>query len=131
MTNNYICHFSVFSRELLEGTELFRTEFDGSQDHDMILRLTSLASKVTHVPGIYYYWRAHAGSVASNINAKTYAIDAAKRAVADHLKTNGIYNTSITSSRAFETIFRIKYQLTREPSVTIIIPNKEIIPIII
>ena len=41
--NNYICHFSVFSRELLEGTELFRTQFDGSQDHDMILRLTDNA----------------------------------------------------------------------------------------
>lgn len=43
--NNYICHFSVFSRELLEGTELFRSGFDGSQDHDMILRLTANAKK--------------------------------------------------------------------------------------
>lgn len=119
--NNYICHFSAFKRELLNETALFRTEYDGSQDHDMILRLTSLASKVTHVPGIYYYWRAHAGSVASNINAKTYAIDAAKRAVADHLKTNGIYNTSITSSRAFETIFRLKYEVKGNPKVSLII----------
>lgn len=121
--NNYICHFSAFKRELLNETSLFRTEYDGSQDHDMILRLTGLAKKVTHVPGIYYYWRAHAGSVASNINAKTYAIDAAKRAVADHLKTNGIYNTSITSSRAFETIFRLKYDLPGKPLVSVIITN--------
>lgn len=121
--NNYICHFSVFKRTLLEETELFRTEYDGSQDHDMILRLTSLAHKVEHVPGIYYYWRAHAGSVASNINAKTYAIDAAKRAVADHLRTNGIYNTRITSSKAFETIFRLKYEVNKEPMVSIIVDN--------
>lgn len=121
--NNYICHFSAFKKELLNETALFRTEYDGSQDHDMILRLTGLAKKVTHVPGIYYYWRAHAGSVASNINAKTYAIDAAKRAVGDHLKTNGIYNTSITSSRAFETIFRLKYDLSGNPLVSVIVSN--------
>ena len=55
--------------------------------------------------------------------AKTYAIDAAKRAVSDHLKTNGIYNTSITSSRAFETIFRLKYQVVGEPLVSVIITD--------
>ena len=119
--NNYICVFSVFKRELLNETELFRSEYDGSQDHDMILRLTSLAKKVVHIPGIYYYWRAHSGSVAANINAKTYAIDAAKRAVGDHLKSVGIYNTGITSSRAFETIFRLRYALEGEPLISIII----------
>lgn len=121
--NNYICHFSVFKRELLNETELFRTKYDGSQDHDMILRLTGLAKHVVHVPGIYYYWRAHAGSVASDINAKSYAIDAAKRAVSDHLKTNGIYNTAITSSRAFETIFRLHYEVIGEPLVSILIED--------
>ena len=121
--NNYICHFSVFKRELLNETELFRTKYDGSQDHDMILRLTGLAKKVVHVPGIYYYWRAHAGSVASDINAKSYAIDAAKKAVLDHLKTNGIYNTAITSSRAFETIFRLHYEVIGEPLVSILVED--------
>ena len=121
--NNYICHFSVFKRELLNETELFRTKYDGSQDHDMILRLTGLAKHVVHVPGIYYYWRAHAGSVASDINAKSYAIDAAKRAVSDHLKTNGIYNTTITSSRAFETIFRLHYEVIGEPLVSILVED--------
>ena len=48
--NNYICHFSVFKRTLLDGTELFRTKFDGSQDHDMILRLTDRAEHIVHVP---------------------------------------------------------------------------------
>ena len=121
--NNYICHFSVFKRELLNETELFRTKYDGSQDHDMILRLTGLAKHVVHVPGIYYYWRAHAGSVASDINAKSYAIDAAKRAVSEHLKTNGIYNTAITSSRAFETIFRLHYEVIGEPLVSILVED--------
>ncbi len=121
--NNYICHFSVFKKTLLQETELFRKECDGSQDHDMILRLTSIAKKVVHVPRILYYWRAHAGSVASNINAKTYCIDSAKRAVSDHLHRYNIYNTAITSTRAFETIFRLQYELTTEGMVSVLIPN--------
>jgi len=123
--NNYICHFSVFARELLDGTELFRTKFDGSQDHDMILRLTSNAKKVVHVPKLLYYWRSHKGSVASDISAKTYAIEAARGAVADHLKTQGYKNFKIESTRAFETIFRIRYELLDTPKISIIIANKD------
>lgn len=123
--NNYICHFSMFSRELLEGTELFRSQFDGSQDHDMILRLTGNAKKVVHVPKLLYYWRSHKASVASGIAAKTYAIEAAKGAVADHLTRCGFRDFEIISTRAFETIFRIKYALTAYPLVSIIIPNKD------
>ena len=102
--NNYICHFSVFKKTLLEGTELFRSKFDGSQDHDMILRLTDKARNVVHVPKILYYWRSHKASVASSIDAKSYAIDAAKGAVADHLKRHGFRNFKISSTRAFPTI---------------------------
>jgi len=123
--NNYICHFSVFKRSLLEGTELFRSRFDGSQDHDMILRLTDKAEKIVHVPRLLYYWRCHALSVASNISAKTYAIDAAKGAVADHLRKHGYKDFKITGTRAFETIFKIRYKLEGTPLITIVIPNKD------
>ena len=123
--NNYICHFSVFSKELVEKVGTFRPEFDGSQDHDMILRLTQAARHIVHVPKILYYWRSHAGSVASDINAKSYAIDAAKGAVAAHLTACGFSDFRIESSRAFETIFRIRYALTAYPLVSILIPNKD------
>lgn len=123
--NNYICHFSCFKRELLEGTELFRTRFDGSQDHDMILRLTDNAKNIVHVPKLMYYWRSHAGSVASDINAKSYAIEAARGAVADHLRCHGYRNFRISSTRAFETIFKISYEIEGNPKVSIIIPNKD------
>ena len=123
--NNYICHFSCFDRKLLEGEELFRSRFDGSQDHDMILRLTDKAKNIVHVPKLMYYWRSHAGSVASDINAKSYAIEAAKGAVADHLTRHGYKNFSIESTRAFETIFRIKYELMSHPRVSVIIPNRD------
>ena len=125
LANNYICHFSVFGRELLESGELFRSQFDGSQDHDMILRLTAKAKHIVHIPRILYYWRSHKGSVASSIDAKTYAINAAKGAVADRLTRLGYKNFEIESTRAFATIFRIKYELTSRPLVSIIIPNKD------
>ncbi len=123
--NNYICHFSAFDRKLLECMPLFRSEFDGSQDHDMILRLTSRAKCVVHVPKLLYYWRSHAGSVASDINAKSYAIEAAKGAVAASLRAQGFDHFEITSTKAFETIFRIKYEIQGNPLVSIIIPNKD------
>lgn len=123
--NNYICHFSVFARELLEGTELFRSGFDGSQDHDMILRLTANAKKVVHVQKLLYYWRSHKASVASDISAKPYAIAAAKGAVADHLTRCGYKNFEIKSTRAFDTIFEIKYEIVSEDKISILIPNKD------
>lgn len=123
--NNYICHFSVFKRELLDGTELFRSRFDGSQDHDMILRLTDRAKNVVHVPKLLYYWRSHPGSVAADISAKPYAIEAAKGAVADHLRRHGFEHFQITSTRAFETIFKIRYQIIGNPLISIVIANKD------
>lgn len=123
--NNYICHFSVFSRELLEGTELFRTQFDGSQDHDMILRLTDNAKNVVHIPKLLYYWRSHAGSVASSVDAKPYAVTAAKGAIADHLKKHGFTGFQISSTRACPTIFRVRYRLLGTPKISIVIANKD------
>ena len=123
--NNYICHFSCFKMDLLEGMELFRKQFDGSQDHDMILRLTDKAKNVVHVPKLLYYWRSHAGSVASDISAKSYAIEAARGAVADHLRAHGYEHFKITSTRAFETIFKISYEIKGEPKISIVIANKD------
>ena len=123
--NNYICHFSCFKRELLDGTELFRSKYDGSQDHDMILRLTDRAKNIVHIPKLMYYWRAHAGSVASDITAKDYAIEAARGAVADSLRSQGYRNFRITSTRAFETIFKISYEIVGNPLISIVIPNRD------
>ena len=123
--NNYICHFSVFAKRLLEGEELFRSRFDGSQDHDMILRMTDRAKHIVHIPKLLYYWRCHEGSVASGIDAKPYVVAAAKGAVADHLKWHGFTHFQITSTRAFETIFKIRYEIIGDPMISIVIPNKD------
>ena len=123
--NNYICHFSAFSRELLDEAGVFRSAYDGSQDHDMILRLTTKAKKVYHVPKALYYWRSHKASVAQDINAKTYAVDAAKRAVHDHILEVYGMDAKVESTRAFPTIFRIRYPLIEKPLISIVIPNKD------
>ena len=123
--NNYICHFSVFTRELFETVGGFRSEFDGSQDHDMILRLTDKARHIVHVPHILYYWRAHENSTAADIGSKTYAIEAAKGAVAAHLTSHGFKDFEIESTRAFPTIFRIRYAIPKHDLISIIIPNRD------
>ncbi len=123
--NNYICHLSAFDRKLLEGEALYRPEYNGSQDHDMILRLTDKAEHIVHVPKLLYYWRSHSGSTAGNISAKPYAIEAARGAVADHLRRHGFRNFRITSTRAFETIFKITYEIEGNPLVSIVIPTRD------
>ncbi|MBE5940059.1 MAG: glycosyltransferase [Lachnospiraceae bacterium] len=120
--NNYICHFSTFSRELLDKAGWYDSKYDGSQDHDLILRLTENAKKVSHIQEVLYFWRSHPGSVAEDINSKTYAIDAGKRAVHDCIERSGM-SAAVESSKAFPTIYRIKYELTEKPLISIVIPN--------
>ena len=119
---NYICHFTVFSRSLLEKTGLFKVEFDGSQDHDMILRLTENAEKIYHIPKLLYFWRSHKNSVSMDINSKSYAIESGKKAVAESIARCGL-SATVESSKAFPTMYRIKYDLKINPLVSIIIPN--------
>ena len=121
--NNYICHFSVFKRELLEAAGNFRSEYDGSQDYDIILRLTEKAKTIVHIPIILYYWRSHPGSVADNIGAKPYAIDAAMRAISAHLQRVNLKGEVLIAHEAG--VYRLKYELEGTPLVSIIIPNFE------
>lgn len=121
--NNYICHLSVFSREVLEKAGSFRSDFDGSQDHDLILRLTHHAERIVHIPKILYYWRSHPLSVAQDISVKTYAIKAGQNAVKSSLNDQRII-AEVESSKIFPAIYRIKYELNAEPKVSILIVNR-------
>lgn len=87
--HNFICHFNVYSRSLYKKAGGYRKEFDGSQDHDLVLRLTEQAERIVHIPKILYYWRVHKNSVAMNIHAKSYATDAGVRAVEAQLARMG------------------------------------------
>ena len=120
---NYICHLSVFSRELLDSVGYFRSEYDGSQDYDLILRLTEKAKKVFHIRKILYYWRAHKNSVAQDVGAKPYTVTAAKKALAAHLERCGLKGEVLDSS--VSTTYHIKYEIDGNPLISVIIPNKD------
>ena len=120
--NNYICHLLVFRKSLLDKVGMFRKECDGSQDHDMILRLSEVTGKIVHIPKVLYFWRAHGESVAGDIDSKLYAADAGIRAVSEHLERLGI-KAEVESSEWFPFIYRIKYELSEKPLVSIIICN--------
>lgn len=122
LANNYICHLSVFSREVLELAGRFRREYDGSQDHDMILRLTANAKKIVHIPKVLYYWRSHPQSVAMDIGSKTYAIKAGQNAVRDELERRGVKAT-VGSIDAFPAIYRAQIELTEKPKVSILLAD--------
>ena len=121
---NYICHFTVFKKSLLEKAGGgFRKEFDGSQDYDIILRLTEQASHITHIPQVLYYWRAHKDSTAADIASKPYTMDAAKKAISEHLDRTGLKGT-VTDS-VIPSTYKVQYEIEGKPLISIIIPNKD------
>ncbi len=87
---NYICHFSIFKKELMEKLGGFKEEFNGSQDYDLILRAVENSKKIVHIPQILYHWRVHPNSTAGNAESKPYCYEAGKNAVQEHLKRKGL-----------------------------------------
>ena len=120
-SHNYISRFTVFSRTLMEKSGLFRSEFDGSQDYDLILRYTHNASKVWHISKLLYFHRKRARS---NVEKKLNVISTAEKAIAGHLKARGI-QAQVESKIGLPGYYRIIYELTEKPLVSIIIPNKD------
>lgn len=122
-SNNYITHFTLVSRALLERVGGIRAEFDGAQDYDFILRCVEQAKAVGHVPRILYHWRCHQESTSSNPFSKQYAVDAGKRAIEEHLKRAGVTGeVAATKDMGFYTV---RYPVAGEPLVSVIIPNKD------
>ena len=115
-SNNYITHFFVVRREIVEQVGGFCKEFDGSQDYDFILRCTTKAKKTAHVPRILYHWRTSENSTAENPASKMYAFEAGKRAIETHLQKEGIdAEVYFTKGLGF---YRVKYKQKGEPDVS-------------
>ncbi len=122
---NYITHLAAFSRDLLEkagGGE--RSEYDGSQDFELILRLTEKAQKIVHIPYTLYVWRSHENSTASSMETKPYALAAGERALDAHLERVGLAG-SAKSIPGCPGAYRVKYELTGQPLISVMIPNKD------
>ena len=121
---NYICHFSIFKKDLMDKLGGFNSEFDGSQDYDLILRATEQAKHIVHIPKILYNWRISSTSVASGAAAKPYAYEAAKRAILASIKRHGIQGAKVEDSRIIG-LYKVTYPVKGEPKISIIIPNKD------
>ncbi len=122
-TQNYICHLTVARRSLVEKVGGLRSQFDGSQDYDLLLRLSEQTDRIAHIPEPLYSWRAVPGSAAADAEAKPYAIDAGRRAVADALRRRGYGNRVDTTGRIG--FFRARYPIPGNPKVSIIVPTKD------
>jgi GT2 family glycosyltransferase/2-polyprenyl-3-methyl-5-hydroxy-6-metoxy-1,4-benzoquinol methylase/glycosyltransferase involved in cell wall biosynthesis len=120
---NYVTHLSVFRKELVEGLGGFRRGFDGSQDYDLILRVTEAADSIIHVPRPVYSWRKVPGSAAASSEAKPYAYEAAKRALQESLERRG-YEGEVLDG-PFTGHYRIRYRLRERPRVSIVVPTRD------
>ena len=117
-SNNYITHFFVVRREIVEQVGGFCKDFDGSQDYDFILRCTTKAKKTAHVPRILYHWRTSENSTAENPASKMYAFEAGKRAIETHLQKERIAAKVLyTKGLGF---YQVKYELKGTADVTVI-----------
>lgn len=123
MSYNYICHFSIFKKNLMERIGGFRKEFDGSQDYDIIFRATEQANRIIHIPKILYHWRINENSVALSAEAKPYAYEAAKKAIKAHLNRIGL-NANVEDTRIIG-LYKVNYEIVGTPKVSIIILNKD------
>ncbi len=117
-SNNYICHFLVMKRELLERIGGFRSAYDGAQDFDLVLRLTEQAKAVVHIPKVLYHWRCHEASTAANPMSKLYAYEAGRRAVEAHLERCG--EAGVVSDTRFYGFYQTTYEIPKELSVNLV-----------
>jgi len=121
-TQMYTCHLSVFRRALVEEVGGFDGEFEGAQDWDLVLRATERARKVLHVPRVLYHWRSIATSAAAGEEVKPWAFEAGKRAVQAHCERIGLEAT-VERDPEDQGVYRLNPRLSREPSVSIVIPT--------
>jgi GT2 family glycosyltransferase len=122
-SHNYITHLYVLRKSILDEVGMLRSDFDGSQDHDMIFRSVERARKVYHIPRVLYHWRCHKNSTAMNPESKMYCYEAGRKSVQSHFDRLGI-PAKVTMAPNYG-YYRTEYFWKGSPLVSIIIPNKD------
>jgi len=120
LSTNYICHFLVVRRKLIEEVGGLRTGFEGSQDYDLMLRVTEKTSKVRRIPKVLYHWRSHPQSTASANEAKPTASLAGQRALTEHVERTGADAQVIELAPGR---YRVQYRIPGTPEIRIVIPT--------
>ncbi len=121
LSENYICHLLVVRRVHLNQAGGFRSAFDGSQDYDLVLRLTSGNTRIVHIPRVLYHWRSLPDSTATSPDRKSFAAPAAQRAIQEELDRRGVAAKVVPGSIAGR--WRVRYLLPQDPPVSIIIAS--------
>ena len=122
--NNYITHFVVVKKDLIDKIGMLDSKYNGAQDFDFVLRATEKSKKIVHIPKVLYHWRVHRESTAFLPDTKPYAFEAGKRAVEAHLNRIG-KKANVEESQDVPGAYKINYEIVGNPNITIIIPNKD------
>lgn len=112
----YTGHISCFRTSLVRSVGGFREGLEGSQDYDLMLRVTEISDRVLHIPRVLYHWRVHQDSVAANLDSKPYAFVAAKKAILDALIRRGFSTASVSDSHS-KGLYRSRRNASVEASV--------------
>lgn len=122
---NYICHFSIFKKELMEKIGGFDSKYDGSQDWDIVARATENTNKIEHISKVLYHWRVHKNSTAGNADSKPYAYEVGKKVIKDHVKRNLDTDVQVEDGPTPGS-YKLKYEVKKNPKVSIIIDAKNL-----
>lgn len=122
LSMNYIGHLLVIRRELVEAVGRFRPGFDGSQDHDLVLRVTERTSRVRRIPKVLYHWRKVPGSTAQDIAAKPLAVKASLQAISEALERRKRPGRPEVVVPGW---YRVCWELLNSPVVSVIIPSRD------
>ena len=119
----YTCHLGVYRRILLESIGGFRKGFEGSQDYDLVLRLTEKTDRIFHIPKILYHWRMVPGSTAESNLEKEGHIEKSLKELKDAIKRRGLKAT--VENGIVRDTYRVRWKIQDHPLVSIIIPNRD------
>ncbi len=86
---NYLCHMIFLRRDLARAVGGFQSQFDGSQDYDLLLRVSERTTRIHHIPRVLYHWRRSENSSASDVRQKPGQLEASWRAIEAHLERQG------------------------------------------
>lgn len=121
----YTCHLGVYRSSIINEIGRFRTGYEGSQDYDLVLRFTEKTDQIFHISKVLYHWRAHQQSVAGGSEAKPYAYEAAKKALADALERRGEVGI-VKDTPNYLGHYSIRYKILENERVSIIIPTRDL-----
>ena len=123
LSQNYICHFAVIKKKIVDKVKGFTSGLDGAQDYDLFLKVLEHTEKIFHIQKILYHWRAIPGSTAEKFSEKSYAHDAGKRAIEKAVNRREL--DAVVVNGKYPGTYRVKYNVRDNPLVSIIIPFKD------